>query len=203
MKKIILILIGLLAVCLIYFGFGRVSDKTEALIIERCDNFVQTYDYADTGLYDVENINYTINKIRKKGFGNEYFVDITWEIEFSNTCKKESAWSKDWLQKVNNVLLKDFVDPENGKRFTVTHTKKEYFDSVRVIVNGLDAYSGLDYHRELMGDRDETGVKCKSCGTSYQKGSANAKSISRTNMCEKCYNGYKSNSDALKNQPLD
>ena len=63
-----------------------------------------------------------------------------------------------------------------------------------------EAYRVVD---AMMNFTPSEGEKCESCGKHYQEGSDNAKSISRTNMCIKCYNGYKGISDALKEQPLD
>ena len=209
MKKILFLTFTLI-LCLSVVGCGKneVSEEIETLIIEKCDEFVESYDYENTVLYTVKDISYTINEIGKKA-DNEYLVDITWNIEFSDTCITESSWSDDWLATVKYILSnEDFVNPKNGKKFTVTHTKEDYYDSVRVIVNENDAYSGLDDFKENVGDPDEIknsidGVKCQSCGRRYQKDSNNAKSISRTNMCTDCYNEYKNVSDALKEVPLD
>ena len=40
-------------------------------------------------------------------------------------------------------------------------------------------------------------VECQWCDQDYSKGTENAKSISRTGMCKKCYNSYKALQDAL------
>lgn len=49
----------------------------------------------------------------------------------------------------------------------------------------------------------EQGVKCKSCGKEYKKGSDNASSIARSGMCTNCYNNYKSMQKFLDEQPLN
>lgn len=46
-------------------------------------------------------------------------------------------------------------------------------------------------------------VKCEVCGKKYNKGSDNAKSISRTNMCSRCYSNFKWTQDAIKEMPVD
>ena len=38
---------------------------------------------------------------------------------------------------------------------------------------------------------DDNTVKCPVCGRTFKKGTSNAKSIRRTNMCENCYKNYK------------
>ena len=45
-------------------------------------------------------------------------------------------------------------------------------------------------------------VECKSCHRSFQKGSENAKSINRTNMCTDCYNSFKALDHWKKEQPV-
>ena len=40
-------------------------------------------------------------------------------------------------------------------------------------------------------------VECQWCDQDYSKGTENAKSISRTGMCKKCYNSYKAIQDAV------
>ena len=203
MKKLLFLILSLI-LCFSIVGCGTVSEEVKSLITKKCDDFVKNYDYSDTVLYTVESISYTINDL-KKNSGDEYFVDITWKITISDSCIYEHAWQEDWLKYVDHILSSEtFVNPKNGKSFRITHTKEDYEDSVRVSVNGKSAYSGLDDFKENVGDPDEikNSVKCKSCGIRYQKGSDNARSISRTNMCKKCYDSYKSVSDALKEFPL-
>lgn len=44
--------------------------------------------------------------------------------------------------------------------------------------------------------------KCQVCGKKFNKGSDNAKSISRTNMCSSCYSNFKWTQDAIKEMPV-
>ncbi len=44
-------------------------------------------------------------------------------------------------------------------------------------------------------------IECQVCGREFLKGSDNAKSIRKTNMCTQCYSNYKGASDALNELP--
>lgn len=46
-------------------------------------------------------------------------------------------------------------------------------------------------------------IICQVCDREFQKGSENAKSIRKTNMCTDCYRSYKGASDALKELPIE
>lgn len=53
---------------------------------------------------------------------------------------------------------------------------------------------------------DKDTVKCDVCGKYYKKGSENAKSIQKTNMCENCYSNYKWTQEvkkAIDNLPVN
>ena len=89
-----------------------------------------------------------------------------------------------------------------------------YFDTDVEVMASLD---------EIINDGESIEVKCQFCNQAYEftveeleelrkgisikssikKGSENAKSISRRNMCTKCYNSYKTISDWVNEQPLD
>ena len=51
-------------------------------------------------------------------------------------------------------------------------------------------------------NREQNNMECKVCGREFQKGSENAKSIRKTNMCTQCYKNYKNASDYLKELPV-
>lgn len=46
-------------------------------------------------------------------------------------------------------------------------------------------------------------IICQVCDREFQKGSENAKSIRKTNMCTQCYQNYKNASDYLKELPVN
>ena len=46
-------------------------------------------------------------------------------------------------------------------------------------------------------------IICHVCDREFQKGSENAKSIRKTNMCSQCYKNYKNASDYLKELPVN
>ena len=57
------------------------------------------------------------------------------------------------------------------------------------------------FHPTVTAD-SSSNVECKSCHRSFQKGSENAKSINRTNMCTDCYNSFKALDHWKKEQPV-
>lgn len=46
-------------------------------------------------------------------------------------------------------------------------------------------------------------IICQACDREFQKGSENAKSIRKTNMCTQCYQNFKNASDYLKELPVN
>ena len=46
-------------------------------------------------------------------------------------------------------------------------------------------------------------IICQVCDREFQKGSENAKSIRKTNMCTQCYQNYKNASDYLNELPIN
>lgn len=52
-------------------------------------------------------------------------------------------------------------------------------------------------------NREQNNTICQVCGREFQKGSQNAKSIRKTNMCTQCYENYRNATDALKELPVN
>lgn len=69
-----------------------------------------------------------------------------------------------------------------------------------IIFIGVMAGGGVNSYS---GGGKETTVECKVCHNEYQKGSENAKSIRKTNMCTGCYRSYKGATDALQELPVN
>ena len=66
--------------------------------------------------------------------------------------------------------------------------------------NGIDYYEST--HSKVSSSSDKNTVECKSCHRKFNKGSDNAKSISRTNMCTNCYKNFDAAQKYLKEQPV-
>lgn len=80
--------------------------------------------------------------------------------------------------------------------------QKLFFNISRAIkLNGYTIYSDYDMSHTTVTD-SSSNVECKSCHRSFQKGSENAKSINRTNMCTDCYNSFKALDHWKKEQPV-
>lgn len=139
MKKKILLILSMYILCLTLSACGNVNEDVEKAIITECDKYVAEYDYDDTVLYTVENISYEIREIKK--YDEEYFVDILWNIEISDSAIKEDAWNEDWIGKVYSVLtLADIT--VDGRKIEITHADKYVDDSVSVCVNGGNEVTG-------------------------------------------------------------
>lgn len=81
--------------------------------------------------------------------------------------------------------------------------QKLFFNISRAIkLNGYTIYSEYDMFHPTVTADSSSNVECKSCHRSFQKGSENAKSINRTNMCTDCYNSFKALDHWKKEQPV-
>ena len=69
---------------------------------------------------------------------------------------------------------------------------------------GKEIIDEITSTKELLAsiENNNSNVECKSCHRSFQKGSENAKSINRTNMCTDCYNSFKALDHWKKEQPV-
>lgn len=65
--------------------------------------------------------------------------------------------------------------------------------SLSVLVHTVSPYT----------NKEQNNTKCQVCGREFQKGSENAKSIRKTNMCTQCYENYRNAADALKELPVN
>ena len=80
--------------------------------------------------------------------------------------------------------------------------KLTFIISRDIKLNGYTIYSDYDMFHPTVTADSSSNVECKSCHKSFQKGSENAKSINRTNMCTDCYNSFKALDHWKKEQPV-
>ena len=154
MKRIL----GLLMVLLALFSMSAcslgVSKAMEEAIIAECDRYIEAFEYSDTSHYEVHSITYKINNIERHN--GQILVDITWKVYYKNAEVSSSISEEYWVSKFAAVLAKELS--ADGKYFFVTHTDEEYCDSIRVEINGGEAYSGNDYYQDTVNpSNDSTG----------------------------------------------
>ena len=80
--------------------------------------------------------------------------------------------------------------------------KLTFIISRKIKLNGYTIYSDDDMFHPTVTTDSSSNVECKSCHRSFQKGSENAKSINRKNMCTDCYNSFKALDHWKKEQPV-
>ena len=141
MKRLLIFMMALICVVSMSSCSKGVSEDVEAAIRSECDRFIEEFDYSDKVLYEVHSMTYEIHEIKEKY--DEILVDITWRINFDDTCIKEEGWDGDWIARVQHLLTLSELEVD-GRKLEITHTNENYYDSVRVIVNGRDPYSGYD-----------------------------------------------------------
>ena len=168
MKRILVFLLASTMLILCSACSLGVSKAMEEAIIAECDRFIEEYDYSDTSLYEVHSITYEIHEI-KKHYG-QVLVDITWAIYFDDAQVGSSISNEYWVSKMATVLMELEAD---GKYFFVTHTDEEYNDSIRVVLNGGEAYSGYDDYKNAVNP---------SKGTSGDRKSG----VTDANACSRC-----------------
>lgn len=166
MKRILVFLLASTMLILCSACSLGVSKAMEEAIIAECDRYIEEFDYTDTSLYQVHSITYEIHKI-KKHYG-QVLVDITWTIYY-DTDIGASTSKEYWVSNMANVLLTADLEA-NGKRFRVTHTNEEYDDSIRVVLNGGEAYSGYEDYQNTVnpskapsGERKEGVTDANAC----------------------------------------
>lgn len=157
--------------------------------------------------YQLSDISYSVTNLEKTRSGT-YTVSVVIDCK-SNDPELWSATEYILAYAVKEYVpggFDDDVKASTGDKITLCNYnyKDSYYleDMVTVNVNGMHALGPEAHDYSNSGDKDDT-VTCKSCGRKFQKGSQNAKSIRRTNMCTNCYNNYKKASDALKEMPVD
>lgn len=181
----------------------KLKEEYTALLDER---MAGVYEDKDCIEYQLSDISYSVTNLEKTGSGT-YTVSVVIDCK-SNDPELWSATESLLAYAVEEYVpggFNDNVKASTGD--TITLRNNNYKDSyygenmVTVNVNGKHVHGPEAHDYSNSGDKDT--VTCKSCGRKFQKGSENAKSIRRTNMCTNCYNNFKNANDALKEMPVD
>ena len=204
---IVAIIVGVAAIVV----FNNIAEKNKLETLrqeytaELEERMAGVYDDKDCIEYQLSDISYTVTNIEKAG-DHTYTVSVVVDC----TSTDPELWSA--TKSLLAYAVEDYVPGGYNDKFkastgdTVTLRNENYKDSyfgesmLTVNVNGehVDGPEAHDYSSSSSKDT----VKCKSCGREFKKGSDNARSISRTNMCTNCYNNYQSMSDYLNEQPV-
>lgn len=138
--------IVIFALCILGFFIYRQKKLHDIrmIVIAEYNSFIESYDYSDTTSKTVDKIEYKINKIRRdKTLGSgEYTVDVTWYYTIpKSTFSSQAALNRKVLDEVSRLLLTHSYNCM-GEIFYFNYTNKNYKDSVRVVVNDGESYSG-------------------------------------------------------------
>lgn len=183
----------------------KLKQEYTALLDEKMTN---VYEDKDCIEYKLTDISYSVINLEKTAKGY-YTVSVVVDC----TSNDPELWSA--TESLLAYAVEDYVPGNDYKEINastgdrITLENKNYKDSyygekmLTVNVNGKHVHGpeAHDYSSSSSSSKDT--VTCKSCNRKFQKGSENAKSISRTNMCTNCYNNYKGMSDWLKEQPVN
>lgn len=137
----------------------EVSDEVKNAIIAEYDVLVAEMLKDDISSYyindDFDSISYEINQIAKQR-DNEYLVDITW---YFNTTDKQSKSHAKTEYRVGLFLFWYLFEriTVDGNIITISYTKYNEYDSVRVVENGGSPYSGYDVILEVEGNSGDSG----------------------------------------------
>lgn len=212
-KKTVPIIIG--AVVLAIVAIVVISKVSESQKIEKLkqeytalleEQMSTVYEDKDCIEYKLSDISYSVVDL-KKNSGNSYTVSVVVDC----TSTDPELWSV--TESLLAYAVEKYVPGRSGDTVTmstgdrITLRNENYKDSyygeymITVNVNGKHVHGPEAHDYSNSGDKDT--VTCKSCGRKFQKGSENAKSIRRTNMCSNCYQNFKYASDALKEMPVN
>lgn len=144
-SKFILTIVMVLALC----GCSdSVDDSVYSEVASICDTYIEENNFICADSYTVDNISYEIHSITKHKVTDDYLVNMTWYIDFSDTIKVESTWCSDWIDSVKYILDDSDIRIDGHK---ITHTDENYYDSLFVVVNGGEPYSGYDDYVDAVG----------------------------------------------------
>ena len=171
----------------------------------------KSYEQREFGIYDVA---VEVTDIYEDDTENRYVICVAAYVQTRNTALDDTDRSlisydiKDGILRLakSNGMAGNFTLA--GQKCTYRpsgdvdgNTVSLYDEQVTVYINQQAGHAPETTTVELEDDKDA--VKCQVCGSKYKKGSENAKSINRTNMCSSCYRNYKTLSDALDEMPVD
>ena len=146
MKQILVLLCAVIGMLSITACSGGIGEEVEKAIIAECDRYIEEFDYSDTSLYEVHSITYEIHEIKRHN--GQILVDITWKVYYEDAAVSASISKEYWVSNFAAVLAKELS--ADGKYFFVTHTDEVYCDSIRVEINGGEAYSGYDDYQNTV-----------------------------------------------------
>ena len=230
-KKLIILIavISLVLLAGLIFGAKVLVDKQEQQKIEtikaeytelidaKIDAYLsrsfedQSYDQREFG---IEDVSVEVKDIVYEKEKNLYIINVAAYVQTGVTALDDTELSLISYDIQYGVLR---LAEKNGLagNFTVAGYRCSYQPSSSIDGNTVSRSDALItvYVNNQVGsapetttiklDDDKDAVKCESCGNKYKKGSENAKSIARTNMCSSCYTNFKSMSDALNEMPIE
>lgn len=228
-KKIIVVgIAAIVAILGIVFGIKTINKAKEEKAIETIkteyskivDEKISKYLSRSTDElnrfekeYQITNINYDILDVSKKEdyvYGDVYVISIEVHVESANSYMTDTEYS------LLNFDVEEDIFTLGGMGITSNFDIAGYTCTYEPPLDGsytnYDARVSFYVNDKLISGPKDTKIektnsddvaRCKSCGNKYKKGSENAKSISRTNMCTKCYKSYKTISDWVNEQPVD
>ncbi len=183
--------------------FSSIIDANITAFLSRSES-EQTFDQR---IYGIDNVTYEITNIYKDN--DEYVISVAVYVTSPYTKLNETVSSSISYAILQNIFA---MDKKTGisADFRIAGYPCTYrpafsdgvsHDSrITVYVNEFTGRTPED--REVDVSTDKDAVKCQVCKKQYKKGSNNAKSINRTNMCSSCYANYKSMSGALNETPI-
>ena len=187
----------------------RIDAKIDAYLSRSFED--QSYEQREFG---IEDVSVEVKDIVCEKESNLYIIHVAAYVQTRTTALDDTDRSLISHDIKNGVLRLAEKNGLSGK-FTVAGYKCCYQPSGSIDGNTVSLYDEqiTVYINEQTGhvpetttvelDDDKDAVKCQVCGNKYKKGSDNAKSINRTNMCSSCYKNYKTLSDAMDEMPVD
>ena len=183
--------------------FSNIIDANISAFLSR-DESKQTFDQR---VYGIDSVTYEITNIYKDNDEYVISVDVYVTTPYSKLNDAvTSSISHGILQNIFSMDKKTGISGDfriAGYQCTYRPAFRDgvsHDERITVYVNDFTGRTPEDREVEVSTDKDA--VKCQVCKKQYKKGSNNAKSINRTNMCSSCYANYKSMSDALNELPI-
>lgn len=181
----------------------EIIEEYSTLMDERLETFLSSTKPSYLGFspseYDRElgltDISYEISRINKEDDEYVLYLDIFLTCQSNNSENENSLMAHD-VKFAFEELLWDMDDEICGYECSYSSYKNlEYYgeDMITVYVNN----EKILYPQSRNTDKYEDTTKCQVCGKRYNKGSQNASSIARTNMCLSCYKNYKTTQNAI------
>ena len=157
----------------------------------------------------LEEINYEIVEITTEeglygGSHDDTYVlnvDIQLSCSRSGSTEEKAELAKEvfWtFYDVQNITSGIEIGDYECSYYPTEDPEYSYEDLITVSING----EKIIYPESHEPDNKDNSkykdtIKCEVCGKRYNKGSDNASSIARTNMCTSCYKDFKATKDAI------